>query len=102
MTTWTDVTAEADLFEGAGIAAEPVGHDIALFSIDAWVFASDNLCTRGHARLCDGYIEGHDIECPIHQGKFDVHTGAPTCGPATDPLRLWPVKIEAGRVYLQL
>lgn len=102
MRTWTDVAAETDLFDGAGIAVEPGGQDIALFLIDGKVFATDNICTHGHARLCDGYVEGHDIECPVHQGRFDVRTGAPTCAPATEALRTWPVKIEAGRVYLQL
>ncbi len=29
MTQWTDVAAEADLFEGAGIAVTPEGQDIA-------------------------------------------------------------------------
>ena len=32
MTNWTDVAAEADLFEGAGIAVTPLGQDIAIFT----------------------------------------------------------------------
>jgi naphthalene 1,2-dioxygenase system ferredoxin subunit len=102
MTPWIDVAAEADLFEGAGIAIQPAGHDLALFSIDGEVFATDNICSHGSARLCDGYVEGYEVECPFHQGRFDVRTGAATCGPATEPVKSWPVKIEAGRVYLQL
>jgi naphthalene 1,2-dioxygenase system ferredoxin subunit len=39
MTHWTDVAAQADLFEGAGIAVAPEGQDIALFSVDGEVFA---------------------------------------------------------------
>jgi naphthalene 1,2-dioxygenase system ferredoxin subunit len=102
MTPWIDVAAEADLFEGAGIAIQPAGYDLALFSIDGEVFATDNICSHGSARLCDGYVEGYEVECPFHQGRFDVRTGAATCGPATEPVKSWPVKIEAGRVYLQL
>ena len=66
------------------------------------VYATDNLSTHGHARLCDGFLEGHEIECPLHQGKFDVRDGRPTCDPVTDAVRRDPVKIEGGRVFLQL
>ena len=77
MTThWTDVAALTDLFDGAGIAVTPAGHDIALYSVDGAVYATDNLCTHGNARLCDGFIEGLEIECPFHQGRFDLRTGA--------------------------
>ena len=103
MTThWTDVAALADLFDGAGIAVTPAGHDIALYSVDGAVYATDNLCTHGNARLCDGFIEGLEIECPFHQGRFDLRTGQPTCAPATEPLKTWPVKIDGDRVYLAL
>ncbi len=40
MTTWTDVAAESDLFEEAGIAVTPAGHDIALFKLEDGVFAN--------------------------------------------------------------
>jgi naphthalene 1,2-dioxygenase system ferredoxin subunit len=102
MNRWTDVAAEADLFEGAGIAVTPCGHDIALFSVDGQVFATDNLCSHGNARLCDGFIEGLEIECPFHQGRFDLKTGAATLAPASQAIKVWPVKIEAGRVWLDL
>ena len=65
MSNWTDVAAEADLFEGAGIPVAPGGRDIALFAVDGEVFATDNLCTHGNARLCDGFVEGREIECPL-------------------------------------
>ena len=102
MNPWIDVAAEGDLFEGAGIAVQAPGYDVALFSIDGEVFATDNICSHGHAKLCDGYVEGHEVECPFHQGRFDVRTGAATCAPATQAVKSWPVKIEGGRGYLQL
>ena len=102
MSNWTDVAAEADLFEGAGIPVAPGGRDIALFSVEGEVFATDNLCTHGNARLCDGFVEGHEIECPFHQGRFDLRTGAPTFAPCTEAIKTWPVKVEAGRVLLDL
>lgn len=102
MTNWTDVAAVAELFEGAGIPVAPAGHDIALFSVEGEVFAIDNLCSHGNARLCDGFVEGHHVECPFHQALFNLHDGSVSCGPATDPVKSWPVKIAKGRILLQL
>jgi naphthalene 1,2-dioxygenase system ferredoxin subunit len=102
MTHWTDVAAQADLFEGAGIAVAPEGQDIALFSVEGEVFAINNLCTHGNAKLCDGFVVGHHVECPFHQALFNVRDGSVSCGPATEPVKSWPLKIEDGRVFLQL
>ena len=78
------------------------GRDIALYKVDGSVFATDNLCTHGHARLCDGFLDGHEIECPLHQGKFDVRDGRPTCAPVTAPLKSYPIRIEDVRVLVRL
>ncbi len=102
MTTWTDVAAESDLFEEAGIAVTPAGHDIALFKLEDGVFAINNACSHGNAKLCDGFVEGYNVECPFHQAQFDLRDGSVTCGPATEAAKSWPVKIENGRVFLNL
>ena len=102
LSNWMDVAAEADLFDGAGIAVSPEGHDIALFKLEDGVYAIDNVCSHGNAKLCDGFVEGHQVECPFHQALFDVRDGTVQCGPATEAVKSWPVKIEHGRVYLAL
>lgn len=84
------------------IGVEIGGRDIALYSVDGEIYASDNICTHGHARLCDGFLDGYEIECPLHQGKFDVRSGKALCAPLTEDIRTYPVKIEDGRVFLAL
>ncbi len=64
------------------------------------IFATDNVCTHGQARLCEGFLEGHEIECPLHQGRFDIRTGRALCAPVTAPIRSYPVRIDAGRVLI--
>lgn len=102
MSNWIDVAAEADLFEGAGLAVTPAGHDIALFKLEDGIYAIDNQCSHGNAKLCDGFVEGQYVECPFHQALFSLHDGSVACGPATEPVKSWPVKITQGRVYLDL
>ena len=78
------------------------GREIALYIVDGEVYATDNICTHGHARLCDGFLEGHEIECPLHQGRFDVRTGAATGAPAEIALATWPARARREPVELQL
>jgi len=99
---WTDVAAVADVFEGAAIAVTPQGQEIALYNVEGAIYATQNVCSHGNANLCDGYLEGFEIECPFHQGRFDVRTGQATLLPCTEPVKIWPVKIEGGRVFLAL
>lgn len=99
---WTDALARDDVPEGDVIGIQVSGRDIALYEVDGEVFATDNLCTHGAARMSDGFLEGREIECPLHQGRFDVCTGKAMCAPLTENIRTYPVKIENLRVMLKL
>lgn len=99
---WIDATAVNDVPEDDVIGVLVGDRDIALYNAGGEIYATDNICTHGHARLCEGFLEGHEIECPLHQGKFDIRTGAPTCAPVTEAIRSYPIRIEGGRVFLAL
>jgi naphthalene 1,2-dioxygenase system ferredoxin subunit len=99
---WIDATAVDDVPEDDVIGIVVGDRDIALYNAGGEIYATDNICTHGHARLCDGFLEGHEIECPLHQGRFDIRTGAPMCAPVTEAIRSYPIRIEDGRVFLAL
>ncbi|WP_194723681.1 non-heme iron oxygenase ferredoxin subunit [Noviherbaspirillum malthae] len=84
------------------IGVQVQGREIAFYRVGDDVFATDNICTHGHARLCDGFLEGHEIECPLHQGRFDIRNGKAMCEPLTEDIRSYPIRIEEGRVYIKL
>lgn len=99
---WTDAMAADALPTDDVVAVAADGREIAICTVGDAVYAVDNLCTHGNARLCDGFLDGHEIECPLHQGKFDVRDGRPICEPVTLALRSYPVKVDGGRVLLKL
>jgi len=101
-TPWIDAASVDDVPADDVVGILVQGRDIALYGTADGIHATDNICTHGHARLCDGFLEGHEIECPLHQGRFDVRTGKAMCAPLTEDLRSYPVKIEGGRVYLAI
>lgn len=102
MSEWTDAIAADELPTGDVLGVLVGGRDLALYSVGGQLYATDNTCTHGQARLCDGFLDGHEIECPLHQGRFDVRDGRPTCEPVTQALRSYPVKIEGSRVFVLL
>ncbi len=100
--TWVDALASDELPSDDVIGVAVNGRDIAIYAVGEAVYATDNTCTHGQARLCDGFLDGHEIECPLHQGKFDVRDGRPLCDPVADALRSYPVKVQGQRVYLRI
>lgn len=65
-------------------------------------FATDGMCTHGNAHLSDGMIIGDMIECPKHNGRFGLQDGLPMRDPVCVKINTYAVKVENGRVYLQL
>ncbi len=99
-TNWVDAMSTDELPNDDVWPVTVAGRELAIYTAGAEVYASDNLCTHGNARLCDGFLEGHEIECPLHQGRFDVRDGRPLCDPVTVPVRVYPVRVEGGRVFI--
>ena len=99
---WIDAAALDGVPQDDVVGVTVGGKEIALYQVEGGVFATDNICTHGHARLCDGFLDGFEIECPLHQGKFDIRNGRAMCEPLTEDVRSYPVKIENGRVFVDL
>jgi naphthalene 1,2-dioxygenase ferredoxin component len=99
---WIDAMSVDDLPENDVTGVSIEGRDIAIYTLGDGVYATSNLCTHGSARLCDGFLEGDSIECPLHQGRFNVRDGRPLCDPVTVPLVTYPVKLAGGRVWVGL
>lgn len=79
------------------------GASYALYCLAADDFAlTDGLCTHAGTHLADGHLEGSVIECPKHNGRFNVCTGEALRRPTTVPLRCYRVRASGGRVVADL
>jgi naphthalene 1,2-dioxygenase system ferredoxin subunit len=99
---WIDAASRDVIIDGDVVAIQAGGREIALYEVEGEVYATDNVCTHGAARMSDGFLEGREIECPLHQGRFDVCTGKAMCVPLTEDIRTYPVRIENMRVMLKI
>jgi 3-phenylpropionate/trans-cinnamate dioxygenase ferredoxin component len=88
-----------DLPSGAAIrvaATVPV----AVFNADGRLYAIDDTCTHQDASLADGWLDGCQVECPLHASCFDLRTGKPTGPPAKKPVRTYPVSVRDGVIWV--
>ena len=100
---WIDVGPADRVPDGESVAARAGDTEIALYRLGDEVFATDVFCTHGHARLCDGFVEADgSIECPLHQGRFDIRSGRALCAPVETDLVVHAVRLEGGRVLVRL
>jgi nitrite reductase/ring-hydroxylating ferredoxin subunit len=59
---------------------------------------TDGLCTHAQTHLAEDHLEGGIIECPKHNGRFDVRTGEAVRRPPRLPLCTYAVEVNDGRV----
>jgi 3-phenylpropionate/trans-cinnamate dioxygenase ferredoxin subunit len=85
------------------IQVEAGGRTFAVYRSPQNTFhATDPLCTHERAALADGLVMGDVIECPKHNGRFNYKTGAALRVPARVDLCTYPVKVDAGGVFIRL
>ena len=72
----------------------------AVFNLDGHFYATQDECTHGPGSLAEGFVMGAEIECPFHQGRFDIRTGCATAAPCTQALRIWTVHTVDGQLCI--
>lgn len=98
---WTRVANVSDVPEEGTLLIDLRGEPVCLYNVGGEIYATHDTCTHGQASLADGFIEGEEIECPLHQGRFRIATGKAVAAPCTEDLRTYPVKIHDGAVLLK-
>ncbi|ACP23161.1 putative Rieske-like ferredoxin MocE (plasmid) [Sinorhizobium fredii NGR234] len=100
---WVEVCAADDIDEEDVIRFDHEGRTFAVYrSPDDEYFATDGLCTHEHIHLADGLVMDDIIECPKHNGRFNYKTGQAKGAPVCVNLKTYPVKVEAGSVFIAI
>ena len=104
--------ASDDSWHLAGLAADFEDEDveqlwvgelaIAVYRAEGKFYATQDLCTHEHAYLSDGVVVDCVVECPFHQGRFDIRSGKALGPPVIEPLETYPIKVVDGRLYVHV
>ncbi len=99
---WVVAAQVGDIDEEDVLAFDFGAESYAIYRTRSGYYASDAMCTHEMALLTDGFVLDEAIECPLHQGRFDVRTGRPLSPPVSEALRTYPVRVDGGRILIGL
>lgn len=94
--------AVADVEDGSAVRVVVGGLPIAVVRSEGEVYAIHDVCSHANVALSEGEIEDQTIECWLHGSRFDLVTGRPTGLPATQPVPVYPVKIDGDDILVSV
>ena len=86
--------------EGKGFKVETEGLELAVFNLSGEYYVMDDVCSHGPGSLAEGFVEGDEIECDFHNGRFNIRTGEPTAPPCLVPQKIYAVTVEDGTIFI--
>ena len=98
---WTKVAAVAGVPEDGTLLVDLGADPVCLYNLGGTIYATHDTCTHGQASLADGFVDGENIECPLHQGLFHIPTGKAVGVPCKIDIRTFSVKVEDGSVFIK-
>lgn len=100
---WIEVCAAADLARADVIRFDHGQKTYALYrDSEGRPYATDGLCTHGNTHLSDGLIVGNMIECPKHNGRFNLIDGSPARAPVCRGLATYPIEERRERIRINV
>ena len=102
MSDWSDIGSLADLESTSRLEADVDGWRVRVAIVNGTLYAFEDRCTHDDSPFDDAPIEDSEIICPRHGARFCLRTGAALSPPAYEPLRVFEVRQNAGRVEVRV
>jgi 3-phenylpropionate/trans-cinnamate dioxygenase ferredoxin subunit len=64
--------------------------------------AVQGVCSHEYFELDKGFLTAGTLTCALHLSRFDLSNGEPLDPPAEEPLAVYPVVIENGRILIDV
>lgn len=64
--------------------------------------ATQGVCSHEYFELDKGFLTNGTLTCALHLSRFDLVSGEPLDPPAEEPLAVYPVVVEDGRVLIEV
>jgi 3-phenylpropionate/trans-cinnamate dioxygenase ferredoxin subunit len=94
------VAACESIPEGKFIKVAIKGRDVILAHVDGRYHAVEDNCSHEDYPLSFGCLDGDRIKCSLHGSRFSLETGEPLDEPADGPIRVFPLKVMDGQVWI--
>lgn len=100
---WVSVCLNNELGNEDILRFDHIKKTFALFRDKAGkLYATDGICTHGNTHLSEGLIKGKIIECPKHNGRFNIEDGSPARAPVCQGIATYPIEKREDRIWLNI
>jgi 3-phenylpropionate/trans-cinnamate dioxygenase ferredoxin subunit len=99
-----DVCAVKELPEGTGRVVRGRLLDVGVYNLGGELYAVEDRCSHDDGPLAEGEldVEAGVAVCPRHGARIDIRTGRPLTLPAVLPIPTYPVRVQEGRVVVDV
>jgi 3-phenylpropionate/trans-cinnamate dioxygenase ferredoxin component len=99
---WSLACALERLIDQGIVCARVADTDLILIWNDGRAAACERACPHEQADLSRGHLSGGRLVCPRHAASFDLENGSISEGWASKSLRIYPVRVDQGEVWIQI
>jgi Na+-transporting NADH:ubiquinone oxidoreductase subunit F len=100
---WIRACAAADLGRADVIRFDQGKRTYALYRDERErLFATDGICTHGNTHLSGGLVKDGIIECPKHNGRYNLIDGSPARTPVCRGLATYPIEDRDGWLWINV
>jgi anthranilate 1,2-dioxygenase ferredoxin subunit len=90
----------SDVSDDEPLRVDLDGFIYAVFQVEDDYYVTADQCSHGPGSLSEGFVEDCQVECPFHQGRFDLRTGQPTLAPCEVPIKVWEPVVRDGEIFI--
>ena len=98
-----DLLSVDDVPEGTMQMAFVDGTDqVLVINSNGELYATQGVCSHEYFELDKGFLTAGTLTCALHMSRFDLDNGEALDPPAEQPLAVYPVVVEAGRILIEV
>lgn len=99
---WIKVDDALTLADESAVHLDIGGHGLCVVRSLGKIHAIRDECTHGQVALSEGDVDNGYVECWMHGSRFDLTTGVPTGPPATEPVTVYPIRVDGNNIEVRL
>lgn len=99
---WIRLASATEIAEDATLRVEHDGVPVCLARSGGQLHAIIDRCTHQDVPLSEGEVEDGAVECFMHGSRFDLATGRVLGPPATEDVRVFPLRVDGDDVYVAI